>query len=793
MGNKFSIKEKFEAFTFINESEATLTNLREMLTQTIPDEDIKLGILPNVIRKYIQENYEGFRTTFVECINHVFTVAGSEKTLGDPEILYLNNTLMFLVRFLPILHEQDFKERATELLWQKAEIPQDKAAELKSLQPYLMEECLAIKLLTSLFKLMFLPNYSIALKKSTSNDKETKVNIGLPADSRLFWKNYDGTGHPNDQYKFYYNRMKVLECLLACFSTPLLYPMNSKERFGDPWIQFCISHHNPLLGSAVISMLNFGLSYEENGKLPYTQYLSVDTTGEKLALLSLQIVCLFADIRIDDATLYNRVLENIEYQQILEHYIKVKDQKMTVDVNEIRNTVNSKEILQNGCLKFFIELKHTEYYKFFINQTLRVLRNPYDAENTFLIESRKKTVLLEEILILFWRLVEVNHTFLKVLFYTEEFLQIIVYLLYQMHESFTFALRSHIFYIAIIILSKLSCDRFFAVQLKKKYRNDIGFTKIPIFIGNHIDLIFVVFLNGMVDSYVKSYFCYQNNLLSILHNIAPFAKNLSPITTSLLIQAVKATANPKVLKADRQNLLNLRKTLNLIHKIVCYQPETCSNLLYELLAQKSELELLRKLPLKRIYGLPGASRLDQSSKLGDSVQVNASARNQEESKGPQEQPGNASPAKGGAATSNPEIKEEGEERKEVQRPVTAQVRSPNKSDGEPIQLFDAKWMEIYAHNLSFDMIFLVIGHLQDELTNVFKGKPTNSEEEVKEFLDNTSILGIVPQPGPITIEVVNDPLNINNNLFLFLWQQIFWKNQGMPYFDTQDVKLLNVS
>ncbi len=54
---------------------------------------------------------------------------------------------------------------------------------------------------------------------------------------------------------------------------------------------------------------------------------------------------------------------------------------------------------------------------------------------------------------------------------------------------------------------------------------------------------------------------------------APFAKNLSPITTSLLIQTVKATANPKVLKADRQHLLNLRKTLNLIHKIICYQPE----------------------------------------------------------------------------------------------------------------------------------------------------------------------------------------------------------------------------
>ena len=66
MGNKFSIKEKFEAFTFVNEPQAILTSLQEMLTQTISDEDIKLGILPNVIRKYIQENAAGFQTTLVE-------------------------------------------------------------------------------------------------------------------------------------------------------------------------------------------------------------------------------------------------------------------------------------------------------------------------------------------------------------------------------------------------------------------------------------------------------------------------------------------------------------------------------------------------------------------------------------------------------------------------------------------------------------------------------------------------------------------------------------------------------
>jgi len=37
----------------------------------------------------------------------------------------------------------------------------------------------------------------------------------------------------------------------------------------DPWIQFCISGQNPLLGSALISLMNLGLSYEENGYVGY--------------------------------------------------------------------------------------------------------------------------------------------------------------------------------------------------------------------------------------------------------------------------------------------------------------------------------------------------------------------------------------------------------------------------------------------------------------------------------------------------------------------------------------------
>lgn len=92
-------------------------------------------------------------------------------------------------------------------------------------------------------------------------------------------------------------------------------------------------------------MMAFGLSYEENytvsltryfsskhyNQVPYTQYVMSDVNGEKLALLCLQLFGLFTDVKIDDAALYHKVLERPEYQQVVEHYLKVKQQKLSVD------------------------------------------------------------------------------------------------------------------------------------------------------------------------------------------------------------------------------------------------------------------------------------------------------------------------------------------------------------------------------------------------------------------------------------------------------------------------------
>jgi len=59
-----------------------------------------------------------------------------------------------------------------------------------------------------------------------------------------------------------------------------------------------------------------------------------DGGGEKLALLCLQLVCLFSDIQVSEDKMYEKVLESKEHQQIVEHYIKVRDNKVSVDSSE---------------------------------------------------------------------------------------------------------------------------------------------------------------------------------------------------------------------------------------------------------------------------------------------------------------------------------------------------------------------------------------------------------------------------------------------------------------------------
>jgi len=100
-------------------------------------------------------------------------------------------------------------------------------------------------------------------------------------------------------------------------------------------------------------------------------------------------------------------------------------------------------------------------------------------------------------------------------------------------------------------------------------------------------------------------------------------------------------------------------------------------------------------------------------------------------------------------------------------------------------------MELYAFNLQNDLIFLISDYIQNQAKMILRENYSN-DDQIREFLREHSIVGIVPQAGPIIVEVVNDPDNINSILFLFLWHQIIIKTQDLPNYDTEQIKLLNL-
>ena len=110
-----------------------------------------------------------------------------------------------------------------------------------------------------------------------------------------------------------------MECLLAFLSTVLF--KSETEKYYDPWLAYVLSPKNQYIYPLIYSLSTFGLSYDENGTVPYGHFGPVDG-GDRLKLLSLQILNVFLDFQIDENKIIELSLQQIEFIQILEEHIE---------------------------------------------------------------------------------------------------------------------------------------------------------------------------------------------------------------------------------------------------------------------------------------------------------------------------------------------------------------------------------------------------------------------------------------------------------------------------------------
>ena len=102
---------------------------------------------------------------------------------------------------------------------------------------------------------------------------------------------------------------------------------------------------------------------------------------------------------------------------------------------------------------------------------------------------------------------------------SEYCLPIFQQLIYQVDQTFPEAPVSGIFYVCVLILSKISLERNFAIALNKPFMNDMKFQNLPLFVGTYADLLLNVVINGIIQSQLTKKYCFISNYLAIIVNV----------------------------------------------------------------------------------------------------------------------------------------------------------------------------------------------------------------------------------------------------------------------------------
>jgi len=422
------------------------------------------------------------------------------------------------------------------------------------------------KLLHAVFSLLFLPGFTIpssaklfpdttaltiALQKHlsvASHDRDTDT-IGSegvaedtelqPINSGLIW----GQGVFGDggivTASMKQNRVEVLRLLLVCQSS-VLFQDQRQSLTGNTWVKMILLSQRriPCRQELLYSLLNIICEFDPT-TWTGSSFLSGSSSDQMLFDISLQIVITLFEV---------------------DSWINVFKQWLV-------NTMNSED--QTDLLYKSI-CRHLNYFQTSGNTYLSRTRSPVDG--------------YEEMLILSWKLMEGNQTFLKHVLDRHDIIQLALPICYFMWSCRNSPQHSGLVHLCTFLLLLLSGERDFAVALNKPYDDQLYLDDNPVFTDSCIaDLIVIVIHKLIVDgskSLSSLYSCY----CTILNNISPYVKRFSKLASTKLFSIFEKFSTPKFLFASEQNYQFVYFLMGMYSNIIQYQYEGNLSIVYSLCA-----------------------------------------------------------------------------------------------------------------------------------------------------------------------------------------------------------------
>ncbi|XP_056626934.1 protein HID1b [Triplophysa dalaica] len=666
---------------------------------------------------------------------------------------------------------------------------------------------LAESLLTATADLLFCPDFTVESNHRTSADAAGDVQS---IDSCEFiWEAGVGfaqappLNHTHDS-----NRTELLKLLLTCFSEDM-YQSPSDKHTVNPWVSYFCSGENRHALPLFTSLLNVVCAYDPIGYgLPYNHLMFSDQRGA-LAELSLQVLIVSLEQEFNDTSNTNTCSS------------LSTDPDPTVSDTDVKTPAEGSQATrgENLFVNYLSRIHREEDFHLILRGISRLLNNP--LQQTYLPHSCKKIQFQQELLVLFWKLCDLNKKFLFYVLKSSDVLEILVPILYYLNDARANQSRVGLVHIGVFILLLLSGERNFGVRLNKPYTVRVPMD-ISVFAGTHADLLIVVFHKIITSGHQQLQPLYDC-LLTVIVNVSPYLKSLSMVAANKLLHLLEFFSSGWFLFSSPRNHHLVFFLLEVFNNIIQYQFDGNYNLVYGIIRKRSLFHQLANLP---------ADVISIQKALQKKIRSNSNAVFMESNN-------NISPSEGAFKTTlvqtgmlnaslkatpdidklteKSQVSEDGGtllqqhgDSTHSQSDHSSQTVPESTSGGDDKSIngdCDGKhsgvsctadwgptpdWVLSWKSKLPLQTIMRLLQVLVPQVEKICIDKGLTDESEILKFLQHGTLVGLLPVPHPILIRRYQANEGTTLWFHTYLWGVIYLRNVDPPVWYDTDVKLFEI-
>ncbi|THD25421.1 Protein HID1 [Fasciola hepatica] len=585
---------------------------------SISVQDIFVLIPAAEIRALREESPNNLATLCYKAVERLSQIAEASFPTSKDQQTALN-CIRLLIRILPYIFE-DPEWRS--FFW--SALPSEPESAVDG-------ECvpLAQSLISALCDLLFCPDFTVhSISKSGPEGPEDMHTIDS---CEYIWQAGVGFAQtPSHSTTHDTNRTEILKLLLTCFSETMYLERDEAHQCENRWVTFftgCANRHAlPLFAS----LLNVVCAYDPIGLgVPYNHLMFSDLR-EPLVEVALQVLCIVleSNARSDfsppppNSSRNGRISEQDELTSCTGTGLSSR-----ASVSAGGQGAGDSNLFVN----YMSRIHRDEDFAFILSGLTRLLNSP--LAQTYLPGSTKKVQMHQELLVLFWRMCEINKKFMYYVLKSSQVLDLLVPILYHLNDSRSDPARLGLVHVGVFILLLLSGERNFGVRLNKPYKNRVALD-ITVFTGTHADLLIIVFHKLITNGHRRLQPLFDC-LLTIIVNVSPYLKSLSMVTTNKLVHLLEAFSQPWFLYGGPTHYQLVFLLLEVFNNMIQYQFDGNSNLVYTLIRKRQVFYHLASLPTDRSSirrALNNKRTSDTSLDHIDSVQQSANTKDNSDKK-----------------------------------------------------------------------------------------------------------------------------------------------------------------